>query len=414
MRTRTEPLRGEGSPLQASLYIHVPFCVGSCDYCDFYSIPLNLSHEHTVNTRLNAFIETLLLDGERFFETFRPGKVPTVYIGGGTPSVLGSERILGLLNGINRLISRYAPVPEEITVEANPESADEAFLAAACKSGATRLSMGVQTFYTPSRRAVNRAGYGSDLSGLYERLALAAQYFPGALSLDLISGLPFQNEKILKDDINTALSYKPAHISLYALTLEPGTPLADQSSAQNILPPKDEADRLWICGRDALENSGLHQYEVSNFCLPGKESRHNIRYWRMQNWLAMGPAASGTVINDETGSGFRYTVPPDVDRWIGNREQGTGNREELDSFTLMKEIFLMGFRYIEGPDEELFQRRFRRSSNDCIPKTIYAWRGGGFIQSGKIALTKEGLLFLDSFLTDAFLELDAYVAHDIK
>ena len=411
--------------MEASLYIHVPFCAGSCDYCDFYSIPLMPSAQRTGDSRLEAYVAALLSDGERLFEKFRPDLIPAVYIGGGTPSVLGQAGIRALLTGILELILRYAPLPDEITVEANPESADEAFLAAACESGATRLSLGLQTFNGPSRRAVNRIwpvlnsassqasepSRDNDETRLTKRLALTAEYFPGAFSTDLISGLPFQNENILLNDIKTALSFNPAHVSLYALTLEPGTLLAKQNAAKHFLPGCDEADRLWICGRDALEKAGFRQYEVSNFCLEGKESRHNIRYWRMLNWLALGPAASGTIINDESGTGLRYTVPPDVDLWLSGNQINPWLTpgpfcEELDFHTLIKETLLMGFRYVEGPDEQLFQKRFRRSICECIPKTLEKWKAG-FFRNDKNALTKEGLLFLNSFLADAFLELDS-------
>jgi oxygen-independent coproporphyrinogen-3 oxidase len=235
---------------------------------------------------------------------------------------------------------------------------------------------------------------------------MAAGYFPGALSVDLISGLPFQDERALLDDIGAVLGYAPAHVSLYALTLDPGTTLSAP------LPRGDEADRLWLCGRDALEKAGYGQYEVSNFCLDGRESRHNIRYWCMENWLALGPAASATIINNETGSGFRYTIPPDVDRWLGAGGCGfsgdSGYRpliEELDSASLIKETMLMGFRYIEGPDEDLFRRRFTRDIEDCVPKTIAAWRSRGLFRKDKCALTKSGMLLLNRFLVEAFDEV---------
>ena len=121
----------------------------------------------------------------------------------------------------------------------------------------------------------------------------------------------------------------------------------------------------------------------------------------MQNWLALGPAASGTVIDDESGTGFRYTIPPDVDAGLAEKVTDT-----LDSPALIKESFLMGFRYIEGPDGELFRRRFKRDIGDVIPKTLAAWRGRGLLRNDKTALTCEGLLFLDPFLLDAFKELD--------
>ena len=397
--------------MEASLYIHVPFCSPSkCDYCDFYSIPVKSG-----DTRPGAFVETVLRGGEQLFEAFKPERIPTVFIGGGTPSVLGSGGIRALLGGIGQLIASFASTPEEVTVEANPESADEAFLAAACEAGATRLSLGVQTFYGPSRQAVHRAGPCSGCSEpvpgetwLKRRLALAAAYFPGALSIDLISGLPFQDEKVLLDDIGAALACKPSHVSLYALTLEDGTPLArtimtrNENSGAELLPGRDEADRLWICGRDALERAGYGQYEVSNFCLSGRESRHNIRYWRMQNWLALGPSASGTIINDETGTGMRYTIPPNLK--VIPVMQGM-IVEELDCLKLIKETFLMGFRYIKGPDGDLFRRRFRKGVEESIPGTLAKWRKRGLLQKGKTALAKEGLLFLDPFLLDAFEEL---------
>ena len=389
--------------MEASLYVHVPLCHGKCDYCDFYSVPVKPG-----SSLPEHYVSTLLADAERLFEklcqeTSDPlDRFPTVYIGGGTPSVLGPEGMLRLLKGISSLVARVSPPPMEFTVEANPETADEAFLAAIREGGATRLSLGVQTSYGPSRRAVHRIGDEALLPG---RLALAAEYFPGAFSADLISGLPLQSEKILLDDVAALASYKPAHVSLYALTLKPGSSLA--------VPDRDEADRLWISGRDALEKSGYTQYEVSNFSLKGKESLHNIRYWRMKNWLALGPAASGTIIKSEGRTGFRYTIPADINAWLAEGGSGFFQEpglvpvtEELDAITLMREMFLMGFRYIEGPDEESFQRRFCRSIGDVIPTTLSVWRSRSFLQKDKYALTKEGLLFLDPFLLEAFREID--------
>jgi oxygen-independent coproporphyrinogen-3 oxidase len=377
--------------MEASLYIHVPFCAGKCDYCDFYSVPLKLSTFGSLtfgssDGRPEFFVNTLLAEAETLFKKYPVDNVPTIFIGGGTPSVLGPTLMRRLLKGILSLIGRFSPPPLEVTVEANPESADEDFLAAIREEGATRLSLGVQTFYAPSRKAVHRAGDEAVLPG---RLALVSAFFTGAFSVDLISGLPFQSKSVLLDDIAKVASYKPAHISLYALSGKKAESLG-----------LDEADELWLCGRDALEKSGYFQYEVSNFCLPGGECKHNMRYWRMQNWLALGPAASGTIIDDATGTGFRYTFPPDADNWLESVN------ERLDAFTLIKETFLMGFRYAEGPDEASFLRRFKKNVQDVIPKTLDAWRGRGLLCRDKRALTKEGLLFLNRFLLEVFEELD--------
>jgi len=367
--------------MEASLYIHVPFCASKCDYCDFFSVPLKPS-----DGRSELFIDILLAEAERLLRKYTLGNVPTIFIGGGTPSVLGPVLMRRLLRGIFSLVGDFSPPPIEVTVEANPESAGEAFLTAIREEGVTRLSLGVQTFYGPSRKAVHREG---DAAIPSDRLALAAAFFPGAFSADLMSGLPFQNKSILLDDIARLINYKPAHISLYALS---GKKAAEIES--------DEANDLWICGRDALEKSGYSQYEVSNFCLPGMECKHNIRYWQMRNWLALGPSASGTVIDDKTGTGFRFTYPADVADWTESVN------ERLDAVTLIKETFLMGFRCIEGPDEGSFLRRFKRPIKSVIPKTLGMWRGRRLLRENKCALTKEGLLFLNPFLLEAFEELD--------
>jgi oxygen-independent coproporphyrinogen-3 oxidase len=386
--------------LISSLYIHVPFCAGFCDYCDFYSVTLEED-----DPRPGLFVERALLDAEILFGQYEVDRVPAVYVGGGTPSVLGARAVTRLLKGIELLLPNK---PDEFTVEVNPESAGEAFLAAFRENGVNRLSVGVQSFYGPSRQAVHRRGGAALLPG---QLALIAAAFPRSFSADLISGLPFQDEAVLLRDVETLLAFEPAHVSLYALTVEEGTPLFERAQglrAGTGLPPAEEADRLWLAGRDALERSGYAQYEVSNFCLPGKRSVHNIRYWRMENWLALGPAASGTLINDTDGTGRRYTVAAGVDAWLTRDPDAPPpvTEESLDRLTLMKETLLMGFRFIEGPDEALFLRRFGRGIGKAIPGTIAAWRGRGLFRNDRAALTREGLLFLDPFLVDAFRELE--------
>jgi oxygen-independent coproporphyrinogen-3 oxidase len=310
-----------------------------------------------------------------------------------------------LLAGLKRL---WNQPPVEITVEANPESAGAAFLRTCREGGVTRLSLGVQSFHEPSRRAVHRVGDGALLA---ERLCLVRDIFGQAFSADLITGLPWQDEAILREDMDRLLSYEPGHVSLYALTVEPGTPLALGKGEG--LPEPDRADALWIAGRDLLEQRGYGQYEVSNFSLPGGEARHNIRYWRMENWLGVGPGASGTLIDDEAGRGRRFTVSPEVDAYLSQSREALVNGagvliEDLDRLTLIKETLLMGFRYRQGPDAGLFHRRFGRSIEACIPRTIARWQDRGLLEADPLALTKTGMLFLDSFLADAFREAEQH------
>ena len=397
----------------ASVYIHVPFCAHVCDYCDFYSLKINPQ-----NSIIDLYIKKILEHFEIIINKYNITNIPTIYFGGGTPSILGSDRILFLLNSIYKLLTNYSiKKPSEITMEANPEHCDELFLKTIKQAGINRLSIGVQSFNKASRKAVNRAG---NTRLLPEKLENINKFFShnssNTFSIDLISGLPLQDEKTFIHDIELALYYKPVHVSLYSLTIDPLTALGKRIQAGQLeLPSQDKADRLWLLGRELIEQTGLKQYEVSNFCFPGKESLHNLRYWRMENWLGLGPAASSTIINDKTAAGTRITNNASLGRWLKKNQSIEANSitENLDTQALDKETLLMGFRLLNGPDIFLFNKRFGKSIKDIIPKTIKEWQAKGLLLTCKealdmdrIALTGDGLLLLNSFLVDAFLELE--------
>jgi len=432
-----------------------------CDYCDFYSekLPSSLFP--------SPFLNALITDIKYQIDYFGIKEIPTVYIGGGTPSVLGEE--ISVLFKELKAIPSFSPV--EFTVEANPESLSEGFLRACVAGGVNRLSLGVQTFCEDSRLAVNRWGVeknftrrhggrgghggswgidqrrflavtfteralaseGSPLKAqrrrgrggrgeLLESLSLASRYFPDSLSVDLIVGLPFQDLGGVLDDVKRVLEFKPAFVSLYSLTVEDGTPLYEKLKNKIVTIPEPEvSDSMWLVGRDALLKAGFEHYEVSNFALPGKRCLHNLRYWRMESWIGAGPAASGTVVCEESGTAKRFTYPADVEKYVGeqlainneqlamNREKGEGRREEggggreqfgicdcevLDRMAFLKECLLMGFRCVEGPDPVLFKRRFGVSVEECIPRTLSRWEG------------KDKMLFLNGFLAEAFEEVE--------
>jgi oxygen-independent coproporphyrinogen-3 oxidase len=376
-----------------SLYIHIPFCVGCCDYCDFYSTQTGSFGRGFEEVR-EQFVKRLLEDVRSKLEgvTF----VPTVYVGGGTPSVL-RESLGRLLEGLVRLLPN---TPLEFTVEANPESADEIFFTTCLSNKVTRVSLGVQTLYAKSRKAVNRLG---DAAIIRESLAHAKRLFPHAFSVDLIAGLPFQDEAILRNDVEQILAFEPAHVSFYSLILAEGTPLEKRIRKNAAF--SQRVDDLWLFGKDLLEHAGYTAYEVSNFCLKGKESLHNKRYWRMEGWVGAGPSASGTVIDDEKGTGVRLTVKSDVALYLEKAEHDV---EYLDRDALIKESLLMGFRSIDGPDTALFLKRFHKPIAALIPQTIDKWRNKELFEQNRIALTKEGILFLNRFLVEAFHEMCAH------
>jgi oxygen-independent coproporphyrinogen-3 oxidase len=332
--------------------------------------------------------------------------------------MLGWERLERLLAGLAVLLPN---APVEYTIEANPESADKAFFEVCADHGVNRISLGVQTFHEPSRRAVNRRGTALLVQRSLDR---ARSFFPAAFSIDLIAGLPSQDEAVLHTDIARALAFAPSHVSLYSLILDEHTPLWEKWEKMGKREKREKGDatfgceridQLWLAGRDALERNGYVQYEVSNFCQIGETdgagetsdwyafmSAHNLRYWRLKNWLGIGAAASGTTIDDETGTGVRQTVLADVDAYL---KDTVVDVERLDSLTLIKETFLMGFRTVFGPDRTLFQNRFHRDIETCIPRTIASWRDKGFFERERLRLTRTGLLFLDTFLRESFSEL---------
>jgi len=308
-----------------------------------------------------------------------------VYIGGGTPSVL-QGKIKILLDALNE-IPFFSPY--EFTIEVNPESVTENFLNVCREGGVNRLSLGVQTMHKASCASVNR------LPADEKNISLVSEYFPDAFSADLITGLPFQNEKIILEDIKRILTFKPSHVSLYSLTIEEETPLEGKIKNKKIvLPDAEKADSLWLTGRDALINSSFEHYEISNFSINARYCRHNMRYWKMQNWIGAGPSASGTIINDETGTASRYTYPSNLNEYLKKPDIKNASFEEINKQTLMRDTLLMGYRCKEGPDKILFKKRFGSDIKEYIPETIDRWK------------EKDKMLFLNQFLTDAFKELD--------
>ncbi|MDR2964154.1 MAG: radical SAM family heme chaperone HemW [Treponema sp.] len=360
--------------MELSLYIHIPFCAGKCDYCDFYSIAAD---SKILNRK--EFLNILIKEINYQIDYFNVKNIPTVYIGGGTPSVLGKD--IKIIFDALKKIPAFTPI--EFTVEANPESLTEEFLDICKEGGVTRLSIGVQTFYDPSRLSVNRAGNAAITE---KALSLASKYYPDTLSADLITGFPFHTKEIVAEDIKRLLDFNPASVSVYSLTVEDQTKLyKNLKEGKFSLPKTETADKLWLTARDMLIDNGYGHYEVSNFAKQGGQCIHNIRYWRMRGWMGAGPAASGTVIDYEKEKAVRYTNAPDLEAYLKNtqdsKEQLVINKEEL-----LKEVLLMGYRYCEGPAPEWGVEKY-------IQKTLEKWKD------------KDKMLFLNNFLLDAFGEL---------
>ncbi len=379
--------------MEASVYLHIPFCTQKCDYCDFYSVPLAYWGTY------EGFCRTLLKELRQNIEEFSIDRVPTLYIGGGTPSLLGARQLETLLLSLQHLLPAW---PEECTMEANPESLDASILQVCKDSGITRLSLGIQTLTDQSRQAVHRLGSAYQCLSSLEQ---ALYFYPEGLSIDLMTGLPFQTVDTLVSDLETLAPYPIAHVSLYALTVEEGTPLAQRLAArEQMLPGAEYQEELWLAGRDWLVSHGFDQYEVSNFARSGAICKHNMRYWQMQSWIGCGPSASTTMIDEKRGRALRRTVAEDV---AGYCARGPRYREEpIDRETLQKECLMMGFRTIQGPDPKLFEQRFGLSVEAAIPRTLEIWRRRGLCEKHRPALTPQGLRYANTFIVECFQELE--------
>jgi oxygen-independent coproporphyrinogen-3 oxidase len=372
--------------------VHIPFCASLCDYCDFYSVPLtpSLSGADT----LSAYVERILSDLEAqarrgvFTPDGASGWLDTGYVGGGTPSLLAPPDVARLFQGIRRIVPFATGA--EVTIEANPEGITVPWLAACKDAGVTRISLGVQSLNDGSLAAVHHA---ADSDCAFAALSRLHYHWQGALSVDLIAGLPAETEASFREGLDTVLSFHPHHVSLYALTLEPGTPLYGRVATED--------EEMWLLGRDLLEAGGYAQYEVSNFARPGFECRHNMAYWESRSWAAAGAASSGTLFGDD-GSALRYTATNDSGdyRYL---------EEEVRRDTALFEYLMMGFRTRQGVSSSAFETRFNASLAERIgadsPGGLFSrWEEKGLAgcteapEGARYFLTGEGLLWLNRFL----------------
>ena len=330
----------QGKPA-LGLYIHIPFCKAKCAYCDFYS----LAHSEE---KMDAYMAALLRHLEEVAPRAAGMQVDTVYFGGGTPSYLGAARLCRILQTVLR---RYDVARDaEITLEANPDSAEDwKELRKLRRAGFNRLSLGVQSTDDALLRRIGRVH-------TYEQVQQAVMAARKAkftnLSLDLIYGLPGQTMEDWQRTLADAVALGPEHLSCYGLKLEEGTPLWQQR--QTLTLPDDDAQAdMYLYTVAALGEMGYEQYEISNFAKSGKESRHNLKYWRMEEYAGFGPGAHSDF------GGVRYGYVRDIDSYIAGRL--VLSESETDS-TLARdyEYVMLSLRTAAGIDRQTFEKRYRQ------------------------------------------------------
>ena len=323
------------------LYLHIPFCKSKCAYCDFYSLP------HS-EEKMDAYTAALIRHLEEVAPRCARQTVDTVYFGGGTPSYLGEKRLTQLLKTVKK---RYHVAPDaEITLEANPDSAgDWKTLRVLRKAGFNRISLGVQAADDAMLRRIGRVHTWEQV---LSAVAAARMAKLENLSLDLIYGLPGQTLTAWQETLTAAAALEPKHLSCYGLKVEPGTPLWQQRHSA-ALPDDDAQADMYLWTVDYLAKQGYAQYEISNFARPGFESRHNLKYWRLEEYAGFGPGAHSDL------GGVRFAYERDLDAYIAG-ELRLSEMERIPPLDRDLEYIMLSLRTVQGIDSAYFERQFRQ------------------------------------------------------
>ena len=323
---------------RAGLYIHFPFCRAKCSYCHFYSIP----YERPLFERWRESLEK-----EASRSAGNDIRVDTLYIGGGTPSLLGPEEIFRTVE-IPRSVFRLDLA--EFTLEANPDVRDEAFLRGWKDAGVSRLSVGVQSF---DDRVLRILGRGYTARQAEEFLELARKAGFRTISLDLMIGVPTEKRASLRKSLRRVRELGPDHVSLYLLENLEGLPF--EALVRDRPMDEDAAAEAYELMRDGLEEAGLRRYEISNFAREGWECLHNLKYWHYEPFLGLGPSACSHI-----GAG-RWCNKPDLEAWASALAGGGDYREEvrpLPPEESVREALIFGLRLVRGVSIRVFKDRF--------------------------------------------------------
>lgn len=341
------------------IYIHVPFCLRKCSYCDFYSVRFS---EESAEAYTTAVIRNL--------RRYAPS-ADSVYFGGGTPTLLSPSQIERILREITLADNA------EVSMECNPKTADREKFSEYRAAGINRISVGVQSLIDRELSAVGRLHDSQEAVRCIEDIYAAGIY---NISADIMLGLPFQTAETLTETINGLLRLPIGHISAYMLTVEEGTPLSSDNRLLENIPDGDGLADLYLLACDILEDAGFERYEISNFAKRGSECRHNLKYWKCEDYIGIGPAAHSCY------KGKRFAVPRDIGAFIENDIQ-----QEIitdDEPLTEEERIMLALRLSEGicPDdyscgEQLIKRAEPLIKAEFLENT-----------SGRIALTNKGAL----------------------
>ena len=364
------------------IYIHVPFCSAKCPYCDFYS----LVGREKITAYCDAVMDELatlrrvgpLADG------LKDRDISTVYFGGGTPSFLGAENLAALMRAVKE---NFAVAPgAEITAECNPSSSlAPGFFETLKEAGFNRISLGMQSVVDAERKKLGRKATAADVAAAVKACQQAGI---NNISLDVMLGVPEQTEQTLLSSLDFALSLGVRHLSAYLLSIEPGTFFAKKRDALN-LPDEDAVCDRYLAMCDHLQKSGLRHYEISNFCRPGFEARHNTAYWRDEEYLGIGPAAHSYL------NGRRFYFPRDLDAFLAGSppvDDGPGGGWE--------EALMLALRLDTGISIQETREKYGVAPSPAFVDAIKPYLSGGLLafDGDRLTLTEQGFLVSNTLI----------------
>lgn len=378
------------------IYIHIPFCISKCPYCDFNSIAVSPTPEENYVKALLKEVDNYTTDELKKSGFLKKGKrrVTSIYFGGGTPSLFSIDSIARV---IDRIMSEFSSTSHvEITLEINPKTADVEKVQALYAIGINRLSLGVQSFQDKFLQNLGRIHTSADALNLFKD-ARSSGF--SNIGLDLIFGIPDQALDDWERDLSCALSLKPEHISVYNLTIEEDTPFYDlQREGKITLPDEDLQVRMYTLAQKKLTASGYEHYEISNFALPGFDCRHNEGYWTLKEYFGFG-AGAHSYLRDTSNKrdwGIRWKNIPNPYEYISlvsNNCTAAVEREELTREMAIKEVIFLGLRRLDGISLDDFEKRFGLSLEKTFANVVpYLLKENLIsIDEGHLKLTIQGI-----------------------
>ncbi|NLO49062.1 MAG: radical SAM family heme chaperone HemW [Clostridiales bacterium] len=379
------------------IYIHIPFCASKCSYCDFYSLA-------GCDDLIPKYQSALLKHIKEFAPRLAGYYIDTVYFGGGTPTHYGVKHLISILNALKKYYKVYKD--SEITLEANPESIGLSELKQLRKEGFNRISIGAQSARDTILKFLGRP---HTFDQTIDAVAAAREAGFDNLNIDLIYGLPAQTREDWADTLARVTQLNPDHLSCYGLKIEENTPLYVYRNSPEIPDDDTQAD-MYLFMADALAEMGFRQYEISNFAVKGKESKHNLKYWQLQEYAGFGASASSYI------SGQRYTYVRDIAQYIeAVQENGkiVSELETVSQYEQASEYLMLGLRTTHGICQDEYTQIYK-SNFEPLEQLLMSYLKMGYAkqQNDRWSLTPQGFLLSNRLigeLLDAQAELKFHV-----